>query len=240
MWPFRPVKYSWFDLTLGVVGLCVSTAMSIVTIVRCRNTWQLLVIAVWKLSMSLLNGITAIHVALLFVKASPKERLEGAEVEVPMDDLGAEQEEQAAQLTSLKPEKLGQKPFKKSVPLWILLYIPGMIAGMSGLMNLVKHSEGHKGVLKITIGFYIIVGLGLVTFLFGVCRATYEEDTSGWVGFSFAGLGWAFATFSLLAVFYSDWVLGMMTTNLVGLPSKDSSVFYWTYFISKRLPMFSW
>lgn len=71
--------------------------------------------------MSLLNGITAIHVALLFVKASPKERLEGAEVEVPMDDLGAEQEEQAAQLTSLKPEKLGQKPFKKSVPLWILL-----------------------------------------------------------------------------------------------------------------------
>ncbi|EDR10253.1 uncharacterized protein LACBIDRAFT_316957 [Laccaria bicolor S238N-H82] len=98
MMPFRPVKYSWFDLTLGVVGLCGSTAMSIVTIVRCRNTWQLLVIAIWKLSMSLLNGITAIHVALLFLKASQKERLEGAVVEVPMDDLGTERKEQAARL----------------------------------------------------------------------------------------------------------------------------------------------
>lgn len=72
--------------------------MSIVTIVRCRNTWQLLVIAIWKLSMSLLNGITAIHVALLFLKASQKERLEGAVVEVPMDDLGTERKEQAARL----------------------------------------------------------------------------------------------------------------------------------------------
>ena len=116
MMPSRPVKYSWFDLILGVVGLCVSTAMSIVTIARCRNTWQLLVIAVWKLSMSLLNGITAIHVAVLFVK-TPKG---GAEVKIPMDDLGTEREEQASQLTSLRPEKLGQKSLE-SVPWWILL-----------------------------------------------------------------------------------------------------------------------
>ena len=116
MMPSQPVKYSWFDLILGVVGLCVSTAMSIVTIARCRNTWQLLVIAVWKLSMSLLNGITAIHVAVLFVK-TPKG---GAEVKIPMDDLGTEREEQASQLTSLRPEKLGQKSLE-SVPWWILL-----------------------------------------------------------------------------------------------------------------------
>ncbi|KIJ95463.1 hypothetical protein K443DRAFT_329225 [Laccaria amethystina LaAM-08-1] len=115
MMPWRPVKYSWFDLTLGVVGLCVSTAMSIVTIVKCRNTWQLLVIAVWKLSMSLLNGITAIHVALLFRKPSRKERLEGAEV--PMDDLGTKREEQAPRL---RLEKRRQQP-SEYAPWWILL-----------------------------------------------------------------------------------------------------------------------
>ena len=115
-----------------------------------------------------------------------------------------------------------------------------MFAGMSGVMNLVKHSEGHKGVLKITFGFYIIVGLGLMSFVYGVCRALNGKDTSGWAGYTFACLGWAFAAFTILAVFYSDWVLGMMTTNLAGLPSGDSSVFYWTYFISKRLPMLSW
>jgi hypothetical protein len=122
MMPWRPVKYSWFDLTLGVVGLCASTAMSIVTIVKCRNTWQLLVIAVWKLSVSFLNGITAIHVAVFFLKASRKERLEGAEVEVPIDDLGAEREEQAPRLTSLRPEKLGQKPLESPPSsLWVII-----------------------------------------------------------------------------------------------------------------------
>jgi hypothetical protein len=100
----------------------VSMAMSIVTIVRCRNTWQLLVIAVWKLSVSSLNDITAILVALFFLKASRKERLEGAEVEVPIDDLGAEREEQGARWSSLKPEKLGQKPLQSPPsPLWVLL-----------------------------------------------------------------------------------------------------------------------
>jgi len=260
MMPFRPVKYSWFDLALGVVGLCGSTAMSIVTLVRCRNTWQLLVIAVWKLSMSLLNGITSIHVALLFRKASRKERPEGAAVEVPMDDLGTEREEQAARLTSLGPEKRGPQPSDSAV--WILLCkafydptsyhnclqvefildLPGMIAGMSGLMNLVMHSEGHRGVLKITAAFCIIVGIGLIPFIRGVFEAENEDITDFWerCGQLIVGLGWMFVTFTILSVFYSDWVLGMMTTNLVGLPTGDSSVFYWTYFISKRLPMFSW
>ena len=39
--------------------------VSIVTILRCRNTWQLLLVAVWKLDVSLLNGVTAVHVAIL-------------------------------------------------------------------------------------------------------------------------------------------------------------------------------
>jgi hypothetical protein len=64
-WPFSRIHFSQLDLVLVVVGLGVTTAVSIVTILRCRNTWQLLVIAVWKLDMSLLNGITAVHVAVL-------------------------------------------------------------------------------------------------------------------------------------------------------------------------------
>lgn len=39
--------------------------MSTFTIVNCKGTWQLLLIALWKLSMSLLNGVTALHVAIM-------------------------------------------------------------------------------------------------------------------------------------------------------------------------------
>lgn len=49
--PFQSVKYLWFVLALGVAGLHVSTAMSIVTIERCRNTWQLLVIELKDLDL---------------------------------------------------------------------------------------------------------------------------------------------------------------------------------------------
>lgn len=69
LWPWRKVKYSRFDLWLGLLGLLIATGLAIFTLVRCRNTWQLLTIAVWKLSMSLLNGLTAINVATVVLKA---------------------------------------------------------------------------------------------------------------------------------------------------------------------------
>lgn len=62
--PWRRVKYSKFDFILGFSGLAITLGLSIFTIIKCKNTWQLLVIAVWKMTMSLLNGITAVHVAI--------------------------------------------------------------------------------------------------------------------------------------------------------------------------------
>jgi len=76
LWPFSRVSFSRFDLALGGFGLLISTLLSIITIVRCKDTWQLLVIGVWKMSMSLLNGLTAVHVAILFILRKIKARRE--------------------------------------------------------------------------------------------------------------------------------------------------------------------
>lgn len=67
LWPFSKISHTKMDVMLGSIGLLVCIVMSVLTMIQCRNTWQLLVIAVWKLSMSLLNGITALHVAILVV-----------------------------------------------------------------------------------------------------------------------------------------------------------------------------
>ena len=45
------------------------------------------------------------------------------------------------------------------------------------------------------------------------------------------------AAFGILAVFYSDWALGVMTGNISGLPSGDVAPLYWSYFVGKRLPI---
>jgi hypothetical protein len=35
-------------------------------------------------------------------------------------------------------------------------------------------------------------------------------------------------------VFDSNWALGMMTGNIVGLPSGDVAALYWSYFVGKN------
>ena len=67
LWPFHKINNTKLDLVLGAVGILLCIVMATITIVSCKNTWQLLVIAVWKLSMSLLNGLTGLHVAILIV-----------------------------------------------------------------------------------------------------------------------------------------------------------------------------
>ncbi|TEB25446.1 hypothetical protein FA13DRAFT_1765771 [Coprinellus micaceus] len=114
---------------------------------------------------------------------------------------------------------------------WVVLYIPGMFAGVAGLMALVvKDRRRHAGVLKLTAGFYVVVGAGVLAVIAGVLyRLRNAGDRSTARRLVFGGLVWVVGTFSILAVFYSDWALGI----------GDASALYWTYWISKRLPMFS-
>lgn len=72
LWPFRGVSFSKLDLWLGSISIVITTGMTILTMIRCKSSWQLLTIAVWKMSMSLLNGITAINVAAIVMKSTKK------------------------------------------------------------------------------------------------------------------------------------------------------------------------
>lgn len=68
-WPLGRVEKTWLNLVLPFVGTALCIWTSITTIIKCKNTWQLLLIGVWKLSMSLLNGLTALHVAIMVYNA---------------------------------------------------------------------------------------------------------------------------------------------------------------------------
>lgn len=49
--------------------------------------------------------------------------------------------------------------------------------------------------------------------------------------------GWILAV-GVLAALYSSWTITLLAGNLLGLPSWDNAVFYWTYFFAKRIPLF--
>ncbi|KAF6751715.1 hypothetical protein DFP72DRAFT_1034123 [Ephemerocybe angulata] len=266
LWPFSRVSYSWLDLTLGGFGLLISTLLTIVTIVRCKDSWELLVIAIWKMAMSLLNGLTAVHVAILYIlerrKLKRERRKEGSEDGggVAVQGGGEGQVEKAKgadgqpgsgahekESSAGESEKETETPIKvvlnpmRWVWWWIVLYIPGMFAGVVGLMALVvKYHKTHGGVLKLTAGFYTVVGAGILVVAAGLLyQLRNAQDHATARRIMLGGLTWVVSAFSILAVFYSDWALGMMTDNITGLPSGDASALYWTYWVSKRLPMFS-
>jgi hypothetical protein len=52
-------------------------------------------------------------------------------------------------------------------------------------------------------------------------------------------LVWLLPTFLFFATFYSDWELGIMGENLVGVPDGVVAGFFWAYFIIKRFTMLS-
>ncbi|KAF8660104.1 hypothetical protein AX16_001662 [Volvariella volvacea WC 439] len=215
LWPFRKATCSKWDLALALTSLITTTALAIYTMVKCRDTWQLLVIAVWKLSMSLLNGITAVNTSILILREGMREDF----------------------MPRIRYDLMNSAR-------WIGLYVPGMSAGMVGLMSLVIQHWNDRGIVKLTIAFYSIVGFGVVLGILEACRSTAKRRRVGAKDVAFgAGIGILIVSpivFIILAAFYSDWALGMMTDNLLGLPTNDNTIFYWTYFAAKRLPMFSW
>ena len=116
-----------------------------------------------------------------------------------------------------------------------------MFAGIIGLMSLIhKFGHGHHGIPKLTGGLYGILGVGIITYLLGtICTLSHLGSPVIVYRIAVGGLVWGLAAFGILAVFYSDWALGMMTGNISGLPSGDVAPLYWSYFVGKRLPMLS-
>ncbi|KAF8652200.1 hypothetical protein AX16_004503 [Volvariella volvacea WC 439] len=118
--------------------------------------------------------------------------------------------------------------------------VAGLICGVTGLMSLVKQHWHDKGVYTLTLVYVSVLGfiVFLVPCLFSILQGGWDSTTYC-VALEYC-VGVAFTTFALLAALYADWALGMMTDNLVGLPTSDNSVLYWCYFAAKRLPMASW
>ena len=53
-----------WDLSIGIVGLLASVALSVYAMFRCRNSWQFELIACWKLCLSMTMGFTTMTTAL--------------------------------------------------------------------------------------------------------------------------------------------------------------------------------
>lgn len=113
--------------------------------------------------------------------------------------------------------------------LWAIFYWIGLIIGMVGVISLVKQNWGVSGVSTVT---YIFAGLWvalvlLLLFIIMMAGIAGGEGLSGY---------WVLTPIALIPISlvrYSDWILGAIAGDLVGIPSGDIALVYWLYFAAK-------
>jgi hypothetical protein len=194
--PTRSLKHALLDSFWAVLTLILAVGLAAFTIIRCRNRYEFMLIAIWKIFMTTLLVCTTISAPLINDKNGNTKATIG----------------------------------------WVALYIPGLITGFVGLCPLVKENWDNNVVRIVTYVFGgVVIGVGVMVGVIFFCLWNEEGFVKAWLwGMAASMIGW-----TCLGAIYSDWILGAIAENLVGMPSSDNMVLYWSYFIVKRLPLLS-
>ena len=108
-----------------------------------------------------------------------------------------------------------------------------MLAGFTGLVSLmIQTKSAHHKVILITSAFAAVLGCSIIAVTW--IWYYYYDEVESVVLF----LNFALIVISMSAL-YSDWTLGVMAGNLLGVPSGDIAVLFWSYFALKRFTMLS-
>ncbi|KAI5843590.1 hypothetical protein BZA05DRAFT_410697 [Tricharina praecox] len=106
--PWRELKSPRVDMLLAGTGLLAASLITVFTMVRC---WQFVLVAAWKVCLSISLSALSMHVAVLFAR----EKQGGGGASIPQEELSAAR-------------------------WWLLMYILGMLVGLFGLLSLVREA----------------------------------------------------------------------------------------------------
>jgi hypothetical protein len=225
-WRWSRIRHYKTDMWLGGLTFPLTIGPSIITMVRCRSRWVFYLLAAWKLSLSLMLALTAMTTAVN-VKRGKK---------LPSDYA------MEAYRTMTHAKDRDEDGYKVSVGrtfLWLSIYGAGTLMGSVGLGVLVHDAWYIPKLRHLSYGFIAVVWfLGL---LVGV-GVYHIRKQSRFRGGLLAAILMSLVTFGAGAVIYSDWALAIIAGNLVGIPDGNNflvNFLFWTYFVAKRLPFFS-
>lgn len=245
--PWRHLAHKRFNILMASAGLMATVVLAALSIARCRQTWPLLLIAVWKLILSITLSAMTIHAAI---------------------------EIQETGLYVYRREKGNFLRILWWLILYVIGTIVGL-AGVGKLAR--DHFAENQQLRTVTFvfmsivvavpGIALLIGIGIVlqsccsdsskreeypmvrSSTPGVTRSSRPRNRSPspsgadaiWpAGISIAvGIGIAVVLIGALFAFYTDWALATLTGDMAGTPSSDNAIFYWIYFAAKRFPLFS-
>ncbi|KAF8242305.1 hypothetical protein K440DRAFT_565706 [Wilcoxina mikolae CBS 423.85] len=210
--PWKRLNSPKLDMFLALTGLLIGVILTIFSMVRCRQRWQFLLIAIWKAMLSITLGALSVHAAAVVRRAGPR-----------------------------KHYNVTRKDFV-NILRWLLLYLIGSIIGCIGLAPLVIVSYNDNVVVMRTTVIFGYTGMSaavMILFAGGIIGHIMGESSKQlWkkIFLPFACIG---VTLGAFTAFYSDWILAGLAENLIGVPTGDNAVLYFLYFAAKRLSIFS-
>lgn len=236
--PWKLLRYKMFNFIISTVGLLITVMLTILTMIRCRNDWQIILIAVWKLVFSVTLSAMAIHASHLINWPHTKKLRDAIrQRDSTTQELG-QFISQAGAVSELDNSKMS---FRKILA-WTPALLCGGIIGLTGIGNLVIRDAGNNQKLRmVTYAFIGIAGGGGVLAFIAACFCYPSEKyaTTGLTGSFLFGLGCTLVIMTVLFPLYADWALGALAGDLIGVPSRDNLPLYIIYIAAKRLPMFS-
>ena len=226
LWPYHEVVLKTPDLVANTLGFIICVILSAMTLNSCKNHWELMAIAIWKLSTSLLNALMGVYIAWLNV----------TNVGIWKSDPVFKRKRQRSTWLLVLCKLISISPFNPFIPFFYTDF-PGLITGMSGLYKLLSKFGHSPHITWLTVGFF-----GLLGVLSGVATATMIINKSSVGKGAATGVGVFIILFLALSVFYCDLCLGFMFDDVLDTPSEsaEKTVFYWLYFAGERLPLFTW
>lgn len=250
---WKRLHHRRYNLAVAIVGFLITFPLTVVTMVRCRSTWGFILVAVWKLVLSVtLTGMT-IHAAHMIydVPKPPKADAPGvspATGETPPTyitpwhsaNLTKYQRIQEAEAITNHPEYKGQ--FVR-IWYWTLFYFLGAVLGFVGICNIVSKHLSSNQQLRIVTGVFggLVLFIMLCVAVLCFCAMSGKTGCMGKLGFSVLVCGVVTVfVLTVLFAFYTDWALAALAGgDLVGRPGGENAAVYWAYFAAKRLPMVS-
>lgn len=202
----RPLSATTLGVILATLQLLGTVTLAAISIARCRERWQFVLISVWKLCFSLELGVWGVMAALV-ARRNP--------VHHHYDD-GHKCGEQRVQA------------FAGPARFLTIVYIIPLLVGAIGLFDVVDQTIHQTLVFEVTLAFGVAAAAVAIVALFcfgllllSLCDVVERIEP---LETSFAICG---SVFLMLFAFYSDWVLGAIAGDIVGTPGSDNGSLYW-------------
>lgn len=212
--PGKELKHWILDFILGLGSLGITIILSVLAIIRCHSEWWFILIATWKMLLSISLSVIAIHRAITVSRnkadnSSPAWWLILYEAGVVIGLTG---------LIALLIENWLERTRAMEV-------ICGVFGGIAMLCVVIA---------------IVLWNLAEVSGKGGSKLKNFVLSCFSSIGGGFLAL---LAVTGFLTALWSDWILAAMEVkdggSWAGTPSSDIAWLYWSYFVAKRLTFFS-